>query len=135
MVTEKEKSQQNKTEIIITNQEKFVKQKYNIYIQIKYIDSDLSPFIEMTCMECTYRKCGNEGYLILYKDFPNGTSTRVYRNCLNRILIRELVKSDDVHKDTIVFEGLFDTKMRAVRELEKWKECIGRYMTTTIRIE
>ena len=101
----------------------------NIYLQIIYNDTDNSPFMDVKYIECEYRKRARNGYIVMPIKNRNNF-IKVSRDCLDKILIRPSEKVSD----TIIFEGLFSSKLKAIREFEKWRECIGRY-TETLRME
>ena len=103
-----------------TEQKQRVFEKSPIYIKIIYDDTDTRPFMYLVKYNCKYRKNGNYGYTIIIP----GEVINVERDCLDKILIRSQKQRDN----NIVLEGLFTSKIRAIREIERWKECVKNYL-------
>ena len=91
-----------------------------IYIKIIYDDTDTRPFMYLKKYNCKYRKNGDHGYVII----TPGEVINVERDCLDKILIRNQKEKDN----NIAFEGIFTSKIRAIREIERWKECVRNYL-------
>ena len=95
-------------------------EKSPIYVKIIYDDTDTRPFMYLVKYNCKYRKNGNCGYTII----TPGEVINVERDCLDKILKRK----QDSKDNNIVLEGLFTSKIRAIREIERWKECVKNYL-------
>ena len=103
-----------------TEQKQRVFERSPVYIKIVYDDTDTRPFMYLVKYNCKYRKNGNCGYTIIIP----GEVINVERDCLDKILIRSQKPKDN----NIVLEGLFTSKIRAIREIERWKECVKNYL-------